>query len=134
MRKLLPITIIIFLAVVIVSIISTSTVVSNPFPYKIPVIPNKQSYLTFLVGDSMVAALGANDDGLRQNLIKYYPGHEFVNYNYGFPSTNIESLPDRLEKGVTFDGKDYQSILSQGFDLIILESFAYNPLSQYPLE
>lgn len=105
----------------------------NPFPYKIPQVPNKRSYLTFLVGDSIVAALGANDNGLRQDLIKYYPGHEFVNYNYGFPSTNIESLPERLNSNTVNQGTNYQSILSQGFDLIIIESFAYNPLSQYPL-
>lgn len=105
----------------------------NPFPYKIPQIAAKRSYLTFLVGDSIVNALGVNDNGLRIDLIKLYPGHEFVNYNYGFSSTNIESLPDRLNSTTTFEGRTYQSVLSQGFDLIIIESFAYNPLSQYPL-
>ena len=103
------------------------------FPYKIPQVPNKRSYLTFLVGDSIVAALGANDEGLREDLLKNYPNHEFVNYNYGFPSTNIESLPDRINSTTTNLGTSYQSINSQGFDLIIIESFAYNPLSQYPV-
>lgn len=106
---------------------------SYQFPYKIPQIPNKRSYLTFLVGDSIVAALGANDEGLREDLLKLYPNHEFVNYNYGFPSTNIESLPDRINLTSTSLGTNYQSINSQGFDLIIIESFAYNPLSQYPV-
>lgn len=113
--------------------LSTPTPTINPFPYKIPTVQNNRSYLTFLVGDSMVAALGANDEGLREDLIKYYPNHEFVNYNYGFPSTNIESLPARLTSTTIDEGNSHQSILSQGFDLIILESFAYNPLSQYPV-
>jgi hypothetical protein len=142
MKSLLPFTILLLLIIIGVSIVknihlqiptTSPTSVANPFPYKIPKIPIKRSYLTFLVGDSIVAALGLNDNGLREDLIKYYPDHEFVNYNYGFPSTNIESLTMRLTSTTTNQGKSYQSIESQGFDLIIIESFAYNPLSQYQL-
>src|SRR5258708_2456181 len=105
----------------------------NPFPYKMPIIQPNRSYLTYIVGDSMVNALGLNANILRLDLIKLYQNNEFVNYNYGFSSTNIESLPDRLNKETTFEGTKYPPILTQGFDLIIFESFAYNPLSQYPL-
>src|SRR5258708_24107958 len=102
MKSLLPLTIFLLLTIIGFSIVknvhlqiptSSPTPIANPFPYKIPKIPSKRSYLTFLVGDSIIAALGLNDNGLREDLIKYYPDHEFVNYNYGFPSTNIESLP-----------------------------------------
>jgi len=102
----------------------------NPFPYKIPQITYKRAYLIMLVGDSMVASLGPNANLVRQHLIELYPTHEFVNYNYGFGATSIETLPDRLTKETLYNGQKYQSILSQGFDLIIIESFAYNPLSQ----
>ena len=102
----------------------------EPFPYKIPKIPISKAYLTMLVGDSMVGSLGPNAQLLRQHLIEYYPDHEFVNYNYGFGATSIESLPERLTKETEYLGIKYPSILSQGFDLIIIESFAYNPLSQ----
>jgi len=102
----------------------------NPFPYKPPEILSSRSYRTMLVGDSMVAALGPNAQLLRQHLIEYYPDHEFVNYNYGFGATNIETLPERLNQDTTYKGQNYPAILSQGFDLIIIESFAYNPLSQ----
>jgi len=105
----------------------------DPFPYNPPEIPHSQSYRTLLVGDSMVAAFGLNAEPLRQVLLSYYPDNEFVNYNYGFPSTNILSLPDRLSKETVSLGQTYQSILSQGFDLIIIESFAYNPLSEMSL-
>jgi len=105
----------------------------DPFPYNPPAITRSRSYRTILVGDSMVAALGLNAEPLRQALLLYYPDHEFVNYNYGFPSTNILSLPDRLSIETTSQGRNYQSILSQGFDLIIIESFAYNPLSEMSL-
>lgn len=107
---------------------------SNPFPYKIPPVPNKRSYLTVLVGDSITESLGENADGLRKSLIKLYPDNEFVNYNYGFGSTNILSLTDRLTKETTYQGTKFPPILKQGFDLIIIESFAYNPLSDFPLD
>src|SRR3989344_5477429 len=102
----------------------------NPFPYMPPKLPYSHAYLTMLVGDSIVAALGPNADLLRQHLIEYYPDHEFVNYNYGFGATSIETLPDRLNKGSIYLDQNYLAILSQGFDLIIIESFGYNPLSQ----
>src|SRR3990172_9163732 len=93
------------------------------FPYKNPSITKNRSYRIVIVGDSIVATLGLNANVLRENLISYYPDSEFVTYNYGFPSTNVLSLYDRLK----------EDILKQGFELIIIESFGYNPLSQYPL-
>ncbi|KKQ98575.1 MAG: hypothetical protein UT24_C0009G0075 [Candidatus Woesebacteria bacterium GW2011_GWB1_39_12] len=102
----------------------------NPFPYKIPTIPYSRAYRTMLVGDSIVGSLGPNADRLRQHLIVFYPSHEFVNYNYGFGATSIETLPERLAENTVYRGQSYQPILSQGFDLIIVESFGYNPLSQ----
>lgn len=105
----------------------------NPFPYKIPQVPVKRSYLTVLAGDSITESLGLNADGLRQDLIALYPNHEFVNYNYGYGSTNILSLADRLTTETTYLGTKNPPIFNIGFDLIIIESFAYNPLSQYPL-
>jgi len=104
--------------------------VFDPFPYSPPKIPVSRAYRIMLVGDSMVDALGLNANLLRQHLIEYYPEHEFVNYNYGFGATSIETLPERLENQTLYNGASFPAILSQGFDLIIIESFAYNPLSQ----
>lgn len=114
--------------------VSTNTNDVSLYPYNSPVIPSKRSYITVLVGDSMTELLGVNAPRLRENLIKYYPSHEFVNYNYGFGATNISTLMDRLKNNSSYLNTTYPSILSQDFDLIIMESFAYNPLSEYPLE
>jgi hypothetical protein len=103
------------------------------FPYERPSIPVKRAYITFLVGDSIISALGVNANQMREDLIASYPAHEFVNYNYGFGSTNILSVPDRLEKPTTYLGETFLPINEQTFDLIIFESFAYNPLSEFPL-
>lgn len=88
-------------------------------------------FLIIMVGDSMTEYLG-NFNELRVFLNEYYPDKYIDIYNYGFGSTNILSLPDRLT-GWTKHGRDFQPILDIDFDLIIIESFGHNPLSQYPL-
>lgn len=104
------------------------------FPYANPRIEKARSYRTIIVGDSIVESLGANANLLREKLIEYYPDSEFVNYNYGYGSTNIESLPARLIEMTKKGTEEYPPILEQGFELIIIESFAYNPLSHLELE
>ena len=100
------------------SLTSILKVAPDPYPYKIPPIPKKRSYLTLLAGDSMLASLGVNANPLRLKLISYYPDNEFVNYNYGFPSTNIETLPERLQSETLDRGTKYQAILNMNIDLI----------------
>lgn len=103
------------------------------FPYKNPVIPKNQSYRIVIVGDSIVASLGLNANVLRLQLKDLYPDSEFVTYNYGYPATNVLTLPDRLTKQTNSGTADNPPILKQGFELIIIESFGYNPLSELPL-
>ncbi len=121
---------------IVTKVFPTITPTPYQFPYKIPVINKNQSYRIILVGDSLTRALGPNAEILRQDLKKYYPANEFVNYNYGYSSTNIETVPDRLTKTTTTGVKneeEHPAILDQGFELIILESFGYNPLSEKTL-
>ncbi len=91
-----------------------------------------QDYTIVLVGDSMTEVLG-NSDELRKYLKEYYPGKSFEVLNYGFGSTNVLTLPTRLENK-TFYTREFRPILDIDFDLIVIESFGHNPLSQYPLE
>ena len=103
------------------------------FPYKNPVIPKNRSYRMIIVGDSIVNSLGDNANVLREDLIGYYPDSEFVTYNYGYPSTNVLSLYPRLTEKTINNGTENLAILKQGFELIIIESFGNNPLSEFPL-
>lgn len=99
-------------------------------------------YTLVFVGDSMTEYLG-NFDELKNYLSKYYPNKpwdyfpsekkNFLLLNYGFGSTNILSVPDRLEKLTDHAGRGFQPINDIGFDLIFIESFGYNPLSTLPL-
>ena len=117
-----------------ITILTPSPTPFNPFPYHSPVIPANRAYVIFFVGDSHTEALGGNADGVRTELIKLYPNNDFASYNYGFGSTSILDLDKRLHQETTYKGTSFPSILSQRFDLIVIESFAYNPLSQYPQE
>lgn len=89
-------------------------------------------YTIVLLGDSMTERLG-NTDELRGYLSEYYPDKTFEVLNYGYGATNITSVNERmLEQTDHF--RDYQPITNIDYDLIIIESFANNPLSQYGLE
>ena len=91
-----------------------------------------QDFTIVLVGDSMTERLG-NADEIRANLKKYYPGKTFEVLNYGFGSTNILSVEKRLTEK-TFFNREFRPILDIAFDVLILESFGHNPLSEFPLE
>jgi lysophospholipase L1-like esterase len=89
------------------------------------------NFLFVLVGDSMTEALG-NADELAANISGYYPGKTLDILNYGYGSTNILSVPDRLTQW-TNHNRQYQPILDIDSSMIILESMGNNPLSDYPL-
>lgn len=101
----------------------------NPVTQKVEY---SQDFTTVLVGDSMTATLG-NSDELRSYLTQYYPDKTFEFLNYGFGSTNILSVEKRLTE-TTFYERDFQPILNIDFDLILIESFGNNPLSEFSLE
>lgn len=91
-----------------------------------------EDFTIVLVGDSMTERLG-NSDEIRANLKKYYPKKSIEVLNYGFGSTNILSVEKRLTEK-TFFQREFRPILDIAFDVLILESFGNNPLSQFPLE
>lgn len=90
-----------------------------------------QDLTMVLVGDSMTERLG-NSDEIRADLKKYYPTKTVEVLNYGFGSTNILSVPDRLTKETMYT-RIFRPILDIDFDMILIESFGHNPLSEMPL-
>ena len=101
--------------------------------YLPPQIATASSYTLIFLGDSMTDALGENFDFLRLDLTKYYPKKVFGLFNYGFGSTNILSIQDRLDNSTTYLGKNFPAILDRYFDIILIESSGTNPLSEFPL-
>lgn len=102
--------------------------------YAPPKVKPAGSYTLLFVGDSMTGALGENFEILRKYLGSYYPGKDFGLFNYGFGSTNIYSVKQRLHSDSHYLGKTVPPILGRYYDVIILESFGYNPLSEYSIE
>lgn len=91
-----------------------------------------EDYTIVMVGDSMTETLG-NFTELKGFLTSYYKGKTFQILNYGFGATSILSVMDRITKE-TEHGRKFMPIADIDYDLILLESFGENPLSQYSLE
>lgn len=89
-------------------------------------------YVIVMAGDSMTEALG-NSDEIKKFLSDYYPGKSFEVLNYGFGATNILSVMDRITNW-SEHGRKFKPIEDIDYDLILIESFGENPLSQYSLE
>lgn len=142
--KILPIvkSIPVIKSIPIVIPMPTEVVVPSPTPkiyqvidqYQPPKIGNKDSYTLIFLGDSMTEALGVNFDFLRKNLTKLYPKKVFGLFNYGYGSTNIISAEDRINHDTSYQGRNLPAILNRYFDVILIESFGNNPLSELPLD
>jgi len=91
-----------------------------------------QDYTIVMIGDSMTETLG-NSDELKKFLSDYYKGKSFEVLNYGFGATNILSVMDRITKE-TEHGRKFRPIEEIAYDLVLIESFGQNPLSEYGLE
>lgn len=106
----------------------------DPNDYIFPKIEKSDSYTIFLVGDSMTAALGPFGDEIKKNLKKYYPHKEFNVQNYSLGSSNILTVEKRFNQMDNYQGHTFRPIFEERYDLIIVESFGNNPLSDFPLE
>ncbi|MBI4067146.1 SGNH/GDSL hydrolase family protein [Candidatus Gottesmanbacteria bacterium] len=82
-----------------------------------------------LIGDSMVDTLQHDLPQLKILLSLAYPNYEFKLYNFGVGASNIENGLQRLTQEYDYLGTHYPSVLSVSPDIIIIESFAYNPWS-----
>lgn len=91
-----------------------------------------QDFTIVMLGDSMTETLG-NSDELKKYLVDYYKGKSFEVLNYGFGATNILSAIDRITKE-TDHGRKFRPIDKIEYQLILVESFGQNPLSDLGLE
>jgi lysophospholipase L1-like esterase len=110
----------------------------EPFgTYTLPKIPKKDVYTIFMVGDSMTEALGPHGGKLNEFINTLYqstPGHQrIVIDNYAKGSTNILGLHDAMTQKTISGDAVLAPLLSRPFDLILIESFGYNPLSELGL-
>ncbi|MDP2632408.1 MAG: SGNH/GDSL hydrolase family protein [Candidatus Curtissbacteria bacterium] len=123
--------------------IQTQSAVSSPTPtpyvfqtYTPPILEEKDIYNVFMVGDSMTNALGPRGGTMSEFINELYKRHNiFVSIdNYAHGSANILDIDEQLNKQTTYWDSTFEPLLSREFDLILVESFGYNPLSEFGLE
>ncbi len=99
-----------------------------PSPPPTPVKKTKKSVVTVaLLGDSMMDTLGPQAPALQYALKRIYPHTAFVIKNYGVGGTNIQYGIERITNGYTYLGTTYTSLIATNPDIVVVESFGYNP-------
>lgn len=121
--------------------IPTSTPTPTPYifrTYTAPTIEKKQVYKIVMIGDSMTAALGPHGGGLSEYLNSLYKangqGEQGIIIDNYAKSSNILAVNDELDQKTTISEYTFEPLLSTDFDLILVESYGYNPLSQLGVE
>lgn len=87
----------------------------------------KPSYTIAVLGDSMVDTLGPGVPNLKNGLEKIYPKTEFTVLNYGVGGTNIDYGLERVTSTYTYLGNTIPALVTQHPDIVVIESFGYNP-------
>ncbi len=109
----------------------TAIPTDTPFTtYKKPTFAKSNKYSIYLLGDSMTHAFGPRGGIFNELLSREYPGVFFEISNYAQANQSILLLPERLKEPVQADHDLFLNPVLEGHpDVIIIESFGYNPLS-----
>jgi GDSL-like lipase/acylhydrolase family protein len=81
-----------------------------------------------IIGDSMVDTMGTGLPYLAKILNPKYPNMVFNFLNYGIGSENIKMASERIGDNYIYKDRSYPKINELSADVIIVESFAYNPI------
>ena len=79
----------------------------------------------------MIDTLGPDVPALKSKLSSLYPGVAFQLLNYGVGGTNIDYGLERITNSYSYLGEQKLSLVSQKPDIVVIESFGYNP---YPFD
>ena len=98
--------------------LDTLTTINSPQPTTYNPQLTTKTYTIGVLGDSMIETMGQEMTFLKAAMHTYYPNATFKLLNFGFPARDAEYGLSQLP-----------SLLSKNPDLIVVESFAYNPWS-----
>lgn len=105
----------------------SASIVAGEVAASITRVTKKPHYTIALLGDSMIDTLGGDLGEVQDALRRAYPATTFTLLNYGVGGENIVSGLSRVLGEYTYLGKSYPSLISQAPDIIVIESFGYNP-------
>ncbi len=101
----------------------------SPTPTPPARVTRKNNFTVALLGDSMIDTLGENLPDLQNALRETYPKTTFSLLNYGVGGTNIDYGLERLTSNYVYLGNDVLALVSEKPDIVVVESFGYNPYS-----
>lgn len=114
------------------TVLGDATPSATPTPIASPTYRARQKhYAVALLGDSMIDTLGPEVPHLKRKLTSLFPGTTFTILNYGVGAENIDSGLSRITNAYTYLGQQIPSLVSQSPDVVVVESFGYNP---YPYD
>jgi len=99
----------------------------SPTPSPTPSL-SKDRYVIAVIGDSMEEVMGDSIDYVLTLLREKYPKTNFAMYNYGVGSENITSGLARFDAPFEHGTRHYPPIAEIKPDILIVGSYAYNPL------
>lgn len=89
----------------------------------------KSAYTIAFLGDSMIDTLGSDLRLVHDELLRIYPEATFTLLNYGVGGENIVSGLERVTRDTVYLGVPRPALISTHPDIVVIESFAYNPFS-----
>jgi lysophospholipase L1-like esterase len=100
------------------------------------IVPNltKKTITLAVYGDSMVDTMETGLPYLEAALRPYYPQAQFKLLNYGIGAETIDKGLARFNQGYSYKDRNYPSITQAGAEVIIIESFGYNPQGEAGLD
>ena len=87
-----------------------------------------------IYGDSMVDTMGTNLPYFKKALAQYYLQTSFTLLNYGIGAQNIEQGLTRFSQPYNYKDRNYSAPINSEAEIIIIESFAYNPMGKDGLD
>lgn len=81
----------------------------------------------------MVDTMGENLDYLDKQMMARYPQTKFKFYNYGIGSQNVVEANARFDNAFIYKTRNYPPLKEINPDIIIMNSFSYNPIYPYNL-
>ncbi len=110
----------------VLGLTSMSAPIATPTP-SLTYRARQKHYAVAVLGDSMVDTLGPDIPHLKRKLTSLFPGTTFTMLNYGVGATNIDFGLTRVTQEYTYLGQNIPSLVSQSPDIVVVESFGYNP-------
>lgn len=105
--------------------------------YTPPRIAQKDVYKIAMIGDSMTAALGPHGGGMSEYMNDIYKSgkdnQRIIIDNYAV-SSNILAVNNQLDQRTRISEYIFGPLMTTDYDAILVESFGYNPLSQFGIE